>query len=230
MDSTDVSISSESAYPSIIQGCPIIDPPESPFASALSLVASIQPPSAEDIKARLVSLGPKVQKHTLVLDIDHTLVFSELAQGTEDDPDSVACVVNIRPHALELISRMSTSYEIVLFTAGSKQYAELIRERLDPEKKYIKMVLGQESCILTPHGHFVKDLRIFVDRELSNILIVDDHILSFAFQLENGIPVAPYNGEDRDDELNFLMTYLDDLSGSEDIRAANRERIRLIQS
>ena len=39
---------------------------------------------------------------------------------------------------------------------------------------------------------FVKDLRIVQDRNIEDIIIVDNSIISFAFQLDNGVPICAY--------------------------------------
>jgi TFIIF-interacting CTD phosphatase-like protein len=58
----------------------------------------------------------------------------------------------------------------------------------------------------------VKDLSIFCGEgsELSvdNMLIVDNMIYSFAFHLQNGIPILNYEGDKRDSELLHLQNYL----------------------
>lgn len=59
---------------------------------------------------------------------------------------------------------------------------------------------------------FVKDLRIILDRELEHVLIVDNSILSFAFQIDNGVPIcAFFNYSFQDQELLYLLTYLEEV-------------------
>jgi CTD small phosphatase-like protein 2 len=41
----------------------------------------------------------------------------------------------------------------------------------------------------TQNGFFIKDLRIIENRELKDIIIVDNLVYSFGLQLTNGIPV-----------------------------------------
>ena len=41
-------------------------------------------------------------------------------------------------------------------------------------------------------GVYVKDLRIIRDRQLKDIVIVDNSITSFAFNMDNGIPINAY--------------------------------------
>lgn len=44
---------------------------------------------------------------------------------------------------------------------------------------------------------YIKDLRIFTNRDLDNIVLIDNAPYSYFFQLENGIPILPfYNSKD----------------------------------
>lgn len=43
----------------------------------------------------------------------------------------------------------------------------------------------------------VKDLRV-IDRDLMNMVLVDNAAYSFAYQPENGIPIIPYYHGDTD--------------------------------
>jgi CTD small phosphatase-like protein 2 len=70
-------------------------------------------------------------------------------------------------------------------------YADLIIDQIDPEKKYFKHRLYRQHCYNTGEV-FVKDLRIVQDRSLDEIILVDNSILSFAFQINNGVPICSF--------------------------------------
>ena len=56
---------------------------------------------------------------------------------------------------------------------------------------------------------YVKDLTMFHgDVTIDDILIVDNNIYSFAFNLENGIPILEYMGNKEDDQLLKIADYL----------------------
>ena len=99
---------------------------------------------------------------------------------------------------------------------------------IDPERKYIKDVLSHEHCIPLGNGLYVKDLRIIKDRRMDEMLIVDNSVISFAFQLANGIPIGSYYGEEDDQELGFLNTYLSELYSQENIVKLNGENMGLL--
>ena len=41
-------------------------------------------------------------------------------------------------------------------------------------------------------GIYVKDLRVISDRHPRDIILVDNSIVSFAFNLDNGVPIAAF--------------------------------------
>lgn len=54
----------------------------------------------------------------------------------------------------------------------------------------------------------IKDLRVISNRQLENLLIVDNCVGGFANQIENGIPIIPFEGDPTDTELPVLKEYL----------------------
>jgi len=58
---------------------------------------------------------------------------------------------------------------------------------------------------------FIKDLDIILDREKKDMVIVDNSILSFAFDLANGVPINSFNGDEEDDkDLLYLVSFLEE--------------------
>ena len=58
--------------------------------------------------------------------------------------------------------------------------------------------------------------------------IIDNSILSFAFDLDNGVPINSYIGnEDDDRELLFLYSFLEEAVSAPDIRVNIRESFKL---
>lgn len=65
-----------------------------------------------------------------------------------------------------------------------------------------------------------------INRDLSNMVLVDNAPYSYVFQLENGIPILPYySGEDV--ELVQLEKYLLGLAECEDVREYNKRYFQL---
>jgi Dullard-like phosphatase family protein len=199
-----------------------------PFQDVLKLIGTFPSPTPADIQARLVYLGPKTKRYTLFLDLDETLVYSSELLIEGENGDESKLLVYPRPGASEFLKAVSEKYELVVFTAAELSYAQEAVDILDPEQRYIKRILARDSCIRVTTQHLTKDLRIIADRALSDLLIADNDITNFAFQLEHGIPVSSYVGAEEDNELECLQYYLEELYDEPDIIAANRKRMRLV--
>lgn len=63
----------------------------------------------------------------------------------------------------------------------------------------------------------VKDLRV-INRKPTDMVLVDNAAYSYAFQLDNGIPIIPYYEGKNDYELKALQTYLERLIWVPDVQ------------
>jgi len=140
------------------------------------------------------------------------------------DEEPVYAGVNIRPYIMECLQEASKNYQIIVFTASHQVYADAILDYIDPHKELIQHRLYRQHCVLTPEGYYVKDLRIFdpAQFEQSQIVIVDNSVFSFAYQIDNGIPIIPFYDDKSDEEMLHLIYYLNCLVASKDIRESNR--------
>jgi len=64
----------------------------------------------------------------------------------------------------------------------------------------------------------VKDLRIFRNRQLKDIIIVDNCCNSFIHNVSNGIPIVPYYDDKSDTQLKSLASLLYSLAELDDVR------------
>jgi len=138
-------------------------------------------------------------------------------------------LVSIRPYARDLLQRLSQMYEIIVFTAGEQIYADKILDELDPERDFIQRRFYRADCIPVD-GHFVKDLDILLNRDKRDLVIVDNSIMAFAFDLENGIPIKPYFGkksEEEDKELLYVDAFLEEVFAEPDVRRPINQTFKL---
>lgn len=175
-------------------------------------------------------LEADIGKKFLVLDLDETLVHAKFEGDSANqkvfDPSKVK--IAIRPHAAEFLKEMAEIWNLIVFTASDKKYADYVVDMLDPECKYIANVCYRNQCEAVSR-HLVKDLRSFYSNYVKdeNILIVDNRIVSFGYQIYNGIPILPFYGDMRDTELRGLKSYLKRLSQPDmSIQKTLRERYR----
>ena len=66
--------------------------------------------------------------------------------------------------------------------------------------------------------HVVKDLRVLGNRKLKDIVILDNSVISFAGQPDNGIYIPTYEGEEEDKELLKILDFLKNIAGVDDVR------------
>lgn len=135
--------------------------------------------------------------------------------------------LNIRPYCIEFLEKLAKYYEIFIFTASSPNYANSIINFLDPSKILINGILTRENCLQTKNGFFIKDLRVINNRELKNMVIVDNLSHSFGFQIDNGIPILEFHNDKKDRELRYLADYLMEAFAYEDLREFNKAKLRL---
>jgi len=116
--------------------------------------------------------------------------------------------------------------EIILFTASHKDYMEPIVKYLDPYNEIFDFKFHRESCIQA-YNMFVKDLRIFGNRDLSQMVLVDNATYSFQSNVDNGIPIINFFENKKDTELRELLPYLKSLYDEPDVRPVNRNYFNL---
>lgn len=176
-----------------------------------------------EIARRSVELPPTRKKHTLIIDLDETLIHANFE--TEFNPSSVSCEsvttsfydldiasdvkVNVfkRPGVIQFLEKMSEDFQLVLFTASVKDYADAVISVIDPENKLFDLRLYRESCIKIGRA-YIKDLRIFKGRDMENIIILDNSLYSFANQLSNGILINSFYSDSKDSELANIGSYM----------------------
>jgi CTD small phosphatase-like protein 2 len=198
------------------------------------------PPLDETQRNRQAVLPCKTRQspeYTLVLDLDETLVHCSLSpipdsqfnfpimfQGVEYE-----VYVKTRPYFKEFLQQMASIYEVIIFTASKKVYADKLISIIDPEKKLVRHRLFRENCVCV-QGNYVKDLSI-LGRDLSKTIIVDNSPQAFAYHLANGIPIESWYSDPQDSELEKLEHYLRSLVDSkfDDIRPELGEKYQLFQ-
>ena len=56
---------------------------------------------------------------------------------------------------------------------------------------------------------YIKDLRIFKGIiDLDNVVIVDNSIMSFCYQVNNGVPILPFYNNMNDKEIIYLCEFM----------------------
>jgi len=173
-------------------------------------------------------LGPRPAGHakpvTLVLDLDETLVHSQMEPRGDADFvfDVQLCGVTStvyaksRPRLDDFLRYAAARFEVVIFTASHHAYAETLLDKIDPDGSLIDHRLFRDACA-TVDGLYLKDLDV-LGRDLAKVAIVDNTPYVFGFQPDNAIPIESWYDDEADDELDKLKALLDRLEHAPDVR------------
>eukprot|EP00356_Strombidium_inclinatum_P009858 CAMPEP_0170486536 /NCGR_PEP_ID=MMETSP0208-20121228/5519_1 /TAXON_ID=197538 /ORGANISM="Strombidium inclinatum, Strain S3" /LENGTH=131 /DNA_ID=CAMNT_0010760499 /DNA_START=2589 /DNA_END=2981 /DNA_ORIENTATION=+ len=104
-----------------------------------------------------------------------------------------------------------------------------IRE-MKATQKLFEYRLYRDHCYRTQEGIFIKDLSLIRNRDLRDMIIIDNAVYSFGLHINNGIPIIPYyskKANPNDEELQHLIYYCTCLAEAEDVRTQNESSFQL---
>ncbi|KAK4538047.1 hypothetical protein CDCA_CDCA15G4072 [Cyanidium caldarium] len=174
---------------------------------------------------RPLTCSPQERK-LLVLDLDETLVHSSFKESRGCDltlqvvVDDVPTMffVRKRPHLELFMHIVQQWYDLVIFTASLRRYADPLVDALDPRGTLVKARYFRDDCIRRPPNQFVKDLTV-VSADLGKVIIVDNSPASYALHAANALPIEAWYDDPFDEELLHLLPLLRSLSVLEDVRS-----------
>ena len=154
------------------------------------------------------------KKYTLVLDLDETLIhYVDMASVSGLDQDDSFFLV--RPFCRQFLKEMAQYYEVVIFTAGTQEYADWVIDQLDPDDTLINHRLYRQHTINRDTSNdlpiIIKDLSK-IGRDLKRTLIVDNIAENFLLQKDSGIFISTWYDDREDTALKDLIPLLTQLS------------------
>ena len=154
-------------------------------------------------------------KKVVLLDLDETLIHGDFQEEylndidhpydkiikftSLDEQEEVSVGIFVRNGVQKFLEEISKIFDIGIFTASSKDYADAVINYLDPNNEFIKFRLYRNSCIKV-NNISIKDLRI-IGVDLKNIVLIDNNMYSFANQLGNGILINSFYYDKNDYDL-----------------------------
>ena len=139
--------------------------------------------------------------------------------------------LNIRSNWKEALDLIKDHYHIVVYTASHQSYADAVLNYLDKENKYFQYRLYRNHCVqcnVDGIKFYVKDLDTLNEYyNLKDIVLIDNSVLSFAYHLNNGIPIVPFIEQQNDTQLLMLAYYLVSIAKFDDLTQENKKHINI---
>jgi len=160
-----------------------------------------------EIECRLPARTELTPEYTLVLDLDETLVHWSISPFEGYDEMLEWIYISYRPYLIQFLEKVSQNFEVVIFTASEKEYATMVLDRIDPESRYIEHRLFRDSCYPC-NGNYIKDLNV-LGRDIDKTIIIDNSVIAFLLNIDNGIPIHSFCGDKQDTELWKIIEVID---------------------
>ena len=160
------------------------------------------------INNRNIYYLPKIKncyKYSLVLDLDETLIsFKKNATHSNLNKfiNNLNTTIIIRPGLIEFLKNMKQFYELILFSSGTSDYVDPIIKLIEKNENFFEFVLYRQHISFNEIGEYFKNLNL-LNRNIKNILIIDDMEQNFKYHKANGICIKPFYG-DYEKDINIL--------------------------
>jgi hypothetical protein len=140
----------------------------------------------------------------------------------------------------EFLQATSRLYEIVVFSNSMVPYVRAVVEEIDPRKSLINFFIGrpgvsqyqystcnQDRELSELEGEktvikWTKDIAWLFQRNTDwrpeRVVIIDDLVSNYPRQLDNVIPILPFDAEALDDDLLAIVPVLQELAAEDDVR------------
>lgn len=175
------------------------------------------------------------KRKTLILDLDETLIHS-LSKGfprtlngnnsniIEIKLNNIATLYHVhkRPYCDYFLKEISKWFDLQIFTASVKEYADPIIDWLENDmfdEKIFKKRYYRTDCTYRNGVGYIKDLSAFfpVD-EMKNVVILDNSPVSYALNEDNAVMIEGWINDQNDKDLLNLLPMLHSLSLCIDVR------------
>ena len=164
-------------------------------------------------------VSPPKKKYTLVLDLDETLIHLRQRKDVINIKNDVNIKINntsdyfsdnydknrnkyllqFRIGLFSFLTILKPFYEIISFTSATREYADVIINEIEKSRKYFDYKFYREHTVIYKDT-FVKDISR-IGRDMSKIIIIDNNESNFVLNKENGIKIAPYYGDDDNNNI-----------------------------
>ena len=118
----------------------------------------------------------------------------------------------------EFLKEVAQLFEVWVFTAATKEYADAILLKLDPEGSIFSKRLYRQNCVTDESGKLVKDLTVVAGDELAQAVLVDDDPDNVEHNWYNSIQIRKFGPDlGADTELSRVFETLKELAEVDNI-------------
>ena len=179
-------------------------------------------------------------KKLLILDIDETLIdATEAFLPRQVDFSVEQYHIYKRPFLNVFLKNCLDWFEVAVGTSSTPSYAIAIVSAIFEDPKTLSFVWASDRCTVAYDLEWFeyynrKNLKKVKRKgyRLESIIAVDDTPQKWERSYGNLVRVNPFEGEETDDELKYLLLYLDQFRYEENIRSVEKRfwRNRLTRS
>ena len=169
----------------------------------------IYKPNLDEFLSMDPPLHPSIKPKTLIISFENMLYHKNYEAGS-------GIVIDLRPGLREFLKDLSRKYEIILFSDEDSNFMEEVISTVDPHHMFLRNSFGREFFTLHK-GRYLKDYNYF-NRDFKNVIIVDFNKKQSYNKFENLVIIDSYNGENNDNSLNDLKSFLLHCQKYDDVR------------
>ncbi|KAJ9436832.1 putative phosphatase PSR2 [Diplonema papillatum] len=181
----------------------------------------VRPSPAAHVKASRVREGAR---HTLVLDLDETLLHSSFEPTTADfivpitvDGQRHTVYARKRPFVDYFLRKAGELFSVIVWTASVRSYAEpLIDALLSSAGTSVQVERMYRTECTELYGEYAKDLTK-CSGSLDTVCLVDNSPAAACLQVKNHIPISSWFSDGSDTALLRLLPFLERVSCSHSV-------------
>ena len=170
-------------------------------------------------------------KKTILLDLDQTLIQSNLPVGLNIDPNipiifskQLRIPFVLRNFATQFVDCLGEKCEIIIYSAATPEYVNDIINSISAFRNNVTQILSRDNCYKFSGG-MLKSAKIS-NREIENTIVIDDCFWIYPDDLDNVVPVDPFCLDHymHDSTLQGILKFLVCILEVQDVRVPIRKQ------
>ena len=170
----------------------------------------------------------------LILDLDETLVHAtELPLFRTADFRVASYYVYRRPNLTNFLAFVRHRFHVAVWSSSTSLYLKQVLHHILPPDYPLVFAWSRDRCTRffdheRQEVYWIKNLKKVKGKgySLKSILMVDDTPQKLSKNYGNLVRIAPFEGDEADDELLMLMAYLEKLATVENVRVNEKRAWR----